>query len=310
MERGRDFVLMPTGEGRSFSVVGDIYTFKAVGEDTGGAYSLFEFFIPPQNGSPPHIHNRENETFYILEGELSFQVGDRKMVLPAGSFVHAPKGIPHCFTNEGTTPVRTLTMAVPAGLEKFFEEVGYPVTDKDTPVPVTPEDQIKKMLEVAPKYGIEMLPPSATKTDNQDTTFPGLMADTVKRLFARVEAFDSDGFVTFFTGNALYQFGNFEPVFGHAAIKESADNFFSRITAVYHDIKMMWEVGNVVIVEMDVIYTRHDKSRVSLPCTDIFRMEGDLFSELRSFMDVNPLFDKTIVVSERSSVMTVNPGVK
>lgn len=171
LEHSHDFILVPTGEGRSFSVVGDIYTFKAVGEDTGGAYSLFEFFIPPQHGSPPHIHNRENETFYILEGELSFQVGERHMTLPAGSFVHAPKGIPHSFHNQGKTPVRTLTMVVPAGLEKFFEEVGYPVTDKDTPVPITPAEQIKKMLEVAPKYGIEMLPPSALKTVNENITF-------------------------------------------------------------------------------------------------------------------------------------------
>lgn len=317
MERSRDFVLMPPGEGPSFSVVGDIYTFKAVSEDTGGAYSLFEFLIPPQSGSPPHIHTRENETFYILEGELSFQVGDQKMVLPVGSYVHAPKGIAHSFKNEGTTPVKTLTAVVPAGLEKFFEEVGYPVTDKDTPVPVTREDQIKKMIEVAPKYGIEMLPPPTIKTVNEDTRkdnyasrFPGVMADTVKRLFARGEAFDSDGFITFFTENALYQFGNFEPVFGHAAIKESANNFFRQIAAVYHDIKMMWEVENVVFVEMDVIYTRHDESRVSLPCTDIFRMDGDKFSELRIFMDVNPVFDTTIVVSQISSVMTVGPVVK
>ncbi|OKH59473.1 cupin domain-containing protein [Scytonema sp. HK-05] len=152
-----NLVVTPTGEGRSYSVVGDIYTFKAVGEDTGGAYSTFEFFIPPQNGSPPHIHWREDETFYILEGELFFQVGDQEIVLSAGSFVHAPKGVPHCFKNMGTTPAITLTTAIPAGLEKFFEEVGYLVKDKDTPVTVTPEDQIKKMLEVGPKYGVEIL---------------------------------------------------------------------------------------------------------------------------------------------------------
>jgi len=150
-------VVSPTGEGLVYSVVGDTYTFKAVSEDTGGAYSTFEFFIPPQHGSPPHIHHREDETFYILEGELLFQVGDHNIVLSAGSFVHAPKGIPHSFKNVGTTPARTFTTAIPAGLENFFEEVGYLVNDKDTPVPITLEDQIKKMREVAPKYGVEIL---------------------------------------------------------------------------------------------------------------------------------------------------------
>ncbi|RAM49874.1 MAG: cupin domain-containing protein [Hapalosiphonaceae cyanobacterium JJU2] len=150
-------VITPTGKGRSYSVVGDTYTFKAVGEDTGGAYSTFEFFIPPQNGSPPHIHHREHETFYILEGELLFEVGEEKIVLSAGNFVHVPKGIRHCFQNISTAPAKTLTTTVPAGLEKFFEEVGYLVKDQDTPVPVTPEEQIKKMLEVGPKYGVEIL---------------------------------------------------------------------------------------------------------------------------------------------------------
>ncbi|MEH1935557.1 MAG: quercetin 2,3-dioxygenase [Nostoc sp.] len=150
-------LVSPTGEGLVYSVVGDTYTFKAVSEDTGGAYSTFEFFIPPQNGSPPHIHHREDETFYILEGELLFQVGDQNIVLSAGSFVHAPKGIPHSFKNVGTTPARTFTTAIPAGLENFFEEVGYLVKDKDTPVPISLEDQIKKMREVGPKYGVEIL---------------------------------------------------------------------------------------------------------------------------------------------------------
>ncbi|MBH8563070.1 quercetin 2,3-dioxygenase [Nostoc sp. CENA67] len=150
-------VVSPTGEGLVYSVVGDTYTFKAVSEDTGGAYSTFEFYIPSGHGSPPHIHHREDETFYILEGELLFQVGDQKIVLSAGSFVHAPKGIPHSFTNVGTTPARTFTTAIPAGLENFFEEVGYLVKDKDTPVPIALEDQIKKMREVGPKYGVEIL---------------------------------------------------------------------------------------------------------------------------------------------------------
>lgn len=632
---------MPTGEGRSFSVVGDIYTFKAVGEDTGGAYSLFEFFIPPQSGSPPHIHNREDETFYILEGELSFQLGDQKIVLPPGSFVHAPKGIPHCFKNEGTTPVKTLTSVVPAGIEKFFEEVGYPVTDKDTPVPVTPADQIKKMLEVAPKYGMEILPPSAMKTVNQGTSkvnyasrdrngevvfyvllwkrkgialnmfddywrnvhgpvcarlpgqhqywqfhlahnqggmwptldgidyscpeseqfdgigeltfatvadrqnwfnaatilmddeynifskaigyntspgnsqtyvdgiptgepngelrilkfhvmvkkadgvsveafrkymtdsfapaiaqsdsvlkfrlhlfeevdnsrpdapgvihvepqelqyqaafeiafsnpldmanffaspeytstvksqpkyikqintfpertaytfvydgqmtlagqrsstvaelitnigainqlkeevaslmsgqvslsngkqdiksdfsvsdakvssqttmqktnmlekLPGTASDMVTRLFARGEAFDSEGFIEFFTDTPVYQFGNFAPCLTKAAIKQSVDAFFSQVFAVYHEIKMMWEVGDIVFVEMDVIYWRKDNSVITLPCCDIFRLEGDKFSELRIFMDANPVSDTNISVPNTSSVLTVSQG--
>lgn len=138
--------------------------------------------------------------------------------------------------------------------------------------------------------------------------FPGTNTELVLRLFSRGEAFDSKGFTTFFTDTPVYQFGNFEPCLDKASIKQSADNFFSQINAVYHDIKMMWEIGNVVFVEMDVTYWRKDSSVITLPCCDIFRVEGDKFSELRIFMDVNPVFDQSIPVPSSSSVMTISEG--
>lgn len=162
MKEISDFILVPSGEARSFRVVGDTYTFLAESEDTGGAYSLFEFVIPPGGTNPPHIHNRENEIFYILEGELTFYLQESEMVLKPGGFLHSPKGVPHYFKNDGKVPVKTLTLAIPGGLEKFFEEVGYPVKDENESVPVTTEEQVKKMLEVAPKYGVEILPAPAS----------------------------------------------------------------------------------------------------------------------------------------------------
>jgi len=137
---------------------------------------------------------------------------------------------------------------------------------------------------------------------------PGTTTDLVKRLFSRSEAFDAEGFITFFTDDPVYQFGNFDICFDKGAIKQSADNFFSQINAVYHEIKMMWEVGDVVFVEMDVHYWRKDNSFVSLPCCDIFRIEGDKFSELRIFMDVNPVFDPSIPVPETASIFIESQG--
>jgi limonene-1,2-epoxide hydrolase/alkylhydroperoxidase/carboxymuconolactone decarboxylase family protein YurZ/catechol 2,3-dioxygenase-like lactoylglutathione lyase family enzyme len=139
---------------------------------------------------------------------------------------------------------------------------------------------------------------------------PGQNADLVKRLFSRGEAFDSAGFITFFTDNPVYQFGNFDVCLDKQSIKQSADNFFSQINAVYHEIKMMQEVGDVVFVEMDVFYWRKDGSMISLPCCDIFRVEGDKFSELRIFMDVNPVFDSSISVPSSASVLTATAGTK
>ncbi|MBC1222987.1 Nif11-like leader peptide family natural product precursor [Nostoc sp. UCD121] len=136
----------------------------------------------------------------------------------------------------------------------------------------------------------------------------GTNVDLVKRLFSRGEAFDSEGFITFFTDSPVYQFGNFEVCLDKQSIKKSADNFFSQISAVYHEIKVIWELGDLVFVEMDVLYWRKDGSMISLPCTDIFRVEGQKFSELRIFMDVNPVFDPTLSVPQSASVLTASEG--
>jgi hypothetical protein len=106
----------------------------------------------------------------------------------------------------------------------------------------------------------------------------------------------------------VYQFGNFEVCLDKADIKKAADAFFSQISAVFHEIKMMWETGDTVFAEMDVIYRRKDGSVVELPCCNIFRLEGNKFSELRIFMDINPVFNPTIPVPENASVFTVSKG--
>ena len=137
---------------------------------------------------------------------------------------------------------------------------------------------------------------------------PGEASDIVKQLFSRGESFDGEGFASFFTDNPVYQFGNFEVCFDRDAILKSSDNFDSQISAVYHEIKMMWESGDVVFVEMDVTYWRNDGSVVTLPCFDIFRFEGSKIAELRIFMDVNPVFDPTIAVPNTASVMTMSQG--
>jgi quercetin dioxygenase-like cupin family protein len=86
---------VPPGGGRSFWLLGELYTTKALGEDTDGAFAFVEGTTPPQAGPPPHVHGREDETFWVLEGELEFMVGGGTVRAPAGSFVHAPRGIPH-----------------------------------------------------------------------------------------------------------------------------------------------------------------------------------------------------------------------
>ncbi|VEP12878.1 hypothetical protein H1P_170011 [Hyella patelloides LEGE 07179] len=121
---------------------------------------------------------------------------------------------------------------------------------------------------------------------------PDTTTNLIKSLFSRVEAFDFDGVISFFTDTPVYQFGNFEVCFDKTSIKKSVENFSGLISAVSHHIKMVSEVGNdVVFVEMDITCWRKDGSVVSLPCCNILRLQGDKFSELRIFMDINPVFN-------------------
>jgi ketosteroid isomerase-like protein len=134
------------------------------------------------------------------------------------------------------------------------------------------------------------------------------MADAVIRLFGRGEAFDSDGFVTFFTEKPMYQFGNLAPCYTREAIRESVANFFAAVDALYHDIRNIWEAGDVVFVEMDVTYWRKDGTSINLPCADIVRFEGDMVAELRIYMDANPIFVPSMPVGKKASVMTISGG--
>lgn len=145
---------------KTLSVSGDIVMVLRDGADTQGAYSVMELLIAPGNGTPPHVHHREDETFLIMDGEMTFWVDGAVRVLKKGDFLHAPKDVPHHYANTGTNPARLVVTAVPAGIEEFFEKVGTVLNSPNDPtVPLTPE-AIALMIETAPQYGIEILVPA------------------------------------------------------------------------------------------------------------------------------------------------------
>lgn len=109
-------------QGERFVVLGDHQRVLLTGADTRGAYTLIEQANGPGVGPPLHTHTREDETFFIVEGEVTFHVGGEKIVAQAGTAVHAPRGIPHRFEFTGKGVSRTLLTISPPGLEKMFEE--------------------------------------------------------------------------------------------------------------------------------------------------------------------------------------------
>jgi quercetin dioxygenase-like cupin family protein len=151
--------LRTPNEGRTIAVVGDVYRFMATGDDTNGKYAMWEAIVPPGGGPPPHVHSREEEGFYILEGEITFQVGEKRVVASAGMFANMPVGTPHSFKNESGKSARMLISVAPAGLEQMFFEVGVPLTDGATTALPPTKAEIEKLLAVAPKYGVEIKVP-------------------------------------------------------------------------------------------------------------------------------------------------------
>jgi quercetin dioxygenase-like cupin family protein len=157
----RKQVAMQTGmlkpsEGRAYWVVGDRYTVLASGADTGGAYALIHAEVPAGGGPPPHLHRREDEAFYVLEGEVAFQADGRDFRATTGAWVTLARGSLHTFKNIGTTAARMLIVVTPSGLEQFFAEVGRDASDGDAGPPPVTADDIARLLAAAPRYGMEI----------------------------------------------------------------------------------------------------------------------------------------------------------
>ncbi len=160
-KREKGVAHVPPGEGsKSLWVLGELVTYKVTSEQTGGAYSLFEVVSQPQGGPPSHIQHREDEAFYVLEGEYEFLVEGRTLWMPAGSLLYVPKGNLHAHKNVGGETGRMLVSQTPGGLhERFFEEVGEDARDRRRPrTPERPEN-LARTMEVAARHGIEMPPP-------------------------------------------------------------------------------------------------------------------------------------------------------
>ena len=146
------------GEGRrSLWVMGELLTYKVPSQRTGGAYSLFEVTTQPGAGTPPHVQHREDECFYVLEGEYEFLSGEETLRVGAGSLLYIPKGTLHAHKNVGEGEGRMLVAQTPGGLyERFFEEVGKPVYGEAGSLIFENQPDVRRIVEIAAEHGIEI----------------------------------------------------------------------------------------------------------------------------------------------------------
>ncbi len=153
---------VPAGTGRALFGPGTRMTFLITGEETGGAFFMSESLIAPGGGPPPHVHSREDESFYLQQGTLVIRVGDQVLNASAGDFVYLPRGIAHSFRNVSNETARLLSVSTPAGLEHYFEEVFLPADDiADTAgIPQIDDAMIARVIQASPKYGLELSLPT------------------------------------------------------------------------------------------------------------------------------------------------------
>ncbi|GJQ28824.1 MAG: hypothetical protein HBSAPP03_07080 [Phycisphaerae bacterium] len=137
---------------------GDQLVAKISAAETGDRFSFTECTVPPQSGPPLHVHEREDEAFWILAGEVAFWVNDAKITAPAGSFVYGPRGVPHTFRNLSTTPARMLLLVTPArNFEAFYEKIGGRRADGSAPADA---EIVERIMRFAPEHGIRVLGPN------------------------------------------------------------------------------------------------------------------------------------------------------
>jgi mannose-6-phosphate isomerase-like protein (cupin superfamily) len=148
---------VPADTGTSYWGPGDRYIFLVTGAQSDGAYFIMEAIVPPGGGPPAHIHHREQESFYVLEGTLDVRMGEEVVQASAGDFVHIPKGVVHSFRNTGDGLARQLVICSPSGLERFFEETLEEVADRSAPTPDNTASVVPRYLAAAPRHGLEFV---------------------------------------------------------------------------------------------------------------------------------------------------------
>jgi len=146
-------------QGTQVWAMGVLVTVKVKAADTGGAYSVFEDFIPPGAGPVPHTHTKEDETIFVLEGKLRAWLGGKQYDVKVGDFVHMPRGVQHYFKNVSDEPTRMLLTYTPGGFEQWFLDIGKPVTPGSKVSPEITPDDIKKAVAQAQKYGVQFTKP-------------------------------------------------------------------------------------------------------------------------------------------------------
>jgi len=140
--------------------LGCLFTVLADARETGGRFGLVESLSPKGTEPPRHVHSQEDEAFYLLEGEITFYIGDETYEATPGMFVSAPRGVPHSYTFE-TEEIRMLVLVAPGGFEEFFRppQSSEPARALEVPPPAEGPPDVPALVAALEHYGVEVVGP-------------------------------------------------------------------------------------------------------------------------------------------------------
>ena len=148
--------ILQANEGKAIWYTTTRMTLKATRESTGGVLSLIEVLSAPDSAPPWHVHRREDEMFYIIDGSFLFKLGDELFEAGPSSFIFIPRGVPHSFKNVGETVAKFLVFGTPAGFDQYFVAAGTPALEEGLrPQPI----DLQQMTVIAAQHEIEILGP-------------------------------------------------------------------------------------------------------------------------------------------------------
>jgi mannose-6-phosphate isomerase-like protein (cupin superfamily) len=139
--------VVPPNSGRVLRLIG--VTHKLISQQTGGGYYLFESEFDPESGNRLHVHTYEDEVVYVMQGAIQIRLGNGELEASEGGVAHLPKSIPHALYNPLKTPLKILALAIPGGMEQFFDELESAMQGGNM------DDA--RHREISRKYGIDWL---------------------------------------------------------------------------------------------------------------------------------------------------------
>lgn len=145
---------VPAGEGEARWWLSSLAVIRATGDDTAGQFTIVDVTEPPGAGSPLHVHHREDEAFWILEGSVTLHVGDQVIEARAGDYAFGPRDVPHRY-DVGRDGCRMLFICTPAGFEDLVREMSVPAESRTLPEPSHPDRELMAAIAVA--HGCEVL---------------------------------------------------------------------------------------------------------------------------------------------------------